>query len=168
VLSDALGWPLIPPTVVRDGPHGEGSVQLFIDADPKANFFTMRDSCLELFAPVTMFDVLVHNADRKGGACLKSEDGRIWAIDHGLTFNPMARRRTVMFEFNGQPYPGPLLQDLRELRPQLDHGQPLATALRKLLAPDEVEGLAVRADRMLESGRYPILDPNYNVPWPFV
>ena len=76
----------MPPTVVRDGPHGEGSVQFFIDSDPRANFFTMRDDQLDRFAPIAMFDVLIQNADRKGGSCLNGTDGRLWAIDHGLTF----------------------------------------------------------------------------------
>ena len=116
VLSEVLGWPLVPPTVVRDGPHGEGSVQLFIDADPEANYFTLRDESLDLFAPTAMFDVLAYNADRKGGSCLKAKsDGRLWAIDHGLTFNPLARRRTVMFEFNGMPYPPELKSGISRL-----------------------------------------------------
>ena len=71
LLATELGWPHIPPTVVRDGPHGEGSVQLFIDSDAEENYFTLRDEHLSLFEPIAMFDVLTHNADRKGGACLK-------------------------------------------------------------------------------------------------
>lgn len=168
LLSEALGWPLIPPTVVREGPHGVGSVQLFIDADPQANFFTMRDDCLELFAPVAMFDVLVHNADRKGGAILKSADGRLWSIDHGLTFNPRARRRTVMFEFNGEPYPRPLMDSLQRLKPQLREGTQLGDALCELLDGHELASLDNRVDRMLNDGKFPVLDPNLNVPWPYL
>jgi hypothetical protein len=170
LLSVELGWPNIPPTVVRDGPHGEGSVQLFIDADPSANYFTMRDECLPLFEPVAMFDVLAHNADRKGGSCLKPVDnGRIWAIDHGLTFNEMARRRTVMFEFNGRPYQERMMEDVRRVVALLEAGKsPFSEEMRSLISPHEVESLAERGRRMLETGYFPALDPNINVPWPFV
>jgi uncharacterized repeat protein (TIGR03843 family) len=170
LLATALGWPDIPPTVVREGPHGEGSVQLFIDADVEANYFTLRDDCLHLFEPVAMFDVLAHNADRKGGSCLKADaDGRIWAIDHGLTFNPMARRRTVMFEFNGQEYPVELLDDVQRVADDLADGDSdLAVEMSALLSESEIEGLRRRAERMLQSRRFPMLDPNVNVPWPFI
>ena len=170
LLASELGWPDVPPTVVRDGPHGEGSVQLFIDADVEANYFTLRDDCLQLFEPVAMFDVLVHNADRKGGSCLKADsDGRIWAIDHGLTFNPMARRRTVMFEFNGQEYPVELLDDVSRIADDIAAGESsFAVEMRTLLSEPEIEGLRMRAERMLQSRRFPMLDPNVNVPWPFI
>jgi hypothetical protein len=170
LLAAELGWPYIPPTVVRAGPHGEGSVQLFIDADVEANYFTLRDDCLQLFEPVAMFDVLVHNADRKGGSCLKADsDGRIWAIDHGLTFNPMAKRRTVMFEFNGQEYPVELLDDVRRIADDLAVGESKFSAeMRTLMAETEIDGLRMRAERMLQSRRFPMLDPNVNVPWPFI
>lgn len=170
LLSVELGWPRIPPTVVRDGPHGEGSLQLFIDADHEENFFTLRDQCLELFEPVAMFDVLVHNADRKGGACLKqTEGGPIWAIDHGLTFNPMARRRTVMFEFNGESYPAALAGGVENVLSTLsDETSEFGIGMRDLVASHEIESLVSRGEQMLESGKYPILDPNVNVPWPFV
>ena len=169
VLSEALGWPLVPPTVVRDGPHGEGSVQLFIDADPEANFFTLRDDSLNLFAPIAMFDVLACNADRKGGSCLKAKsDGRLWAIDHGLTFNPLARRRTVMFEFNGTTYPAELKSGLSRLLAGFENGDAPAAELGELLSDGEIESLKERGERMLTSGVFPVLDPNRNVPWPIV
>ncbi len=170
LLSVELGWPDVPPTVIREGPHGEGSVQLFIDADLQANYFTLRDDCLHLFEPVAMFDVLAHNADRKGGSCLKADpDGRIWAIDHGLTFNPSARRRTVMFEFNGKDYSEQHLEDVRRVADDLKNGDSeFATEIRSLLSEREIESLLLRATRMLETGRFPMLDPNVNVPWPFI
>jgi hypothetical protein len=168
LLSEELGWPLAPPLVVREGPHGEGSVQLFIEHDQSANYFTMRADCLDKFAPVAMFDVLVHNADRKGGSCLKDGRERIWAIDHGLTFNEYARRRTVMFEFNGDPYPQDLLARLAEVRREIEPGRALGKRLGGLIGDDEVRDLADRADSMIESGVFPVLDPQINVPYPFI
>ena len=168
LLSRELGWPLVPPTVVRDGPHGEGSVQLFIDSDPRANFFTLRDEMLGRFAPIAMFDVLIQNADRKGGSCLNGTDGRLWAIDHGLTFNPLARQRTVMLEFCGRAYPEDELASIGKLGESLRSENGVAVKLAEILNPREMASLVERADRMVSEGAYPLLDPNMNVPWPFV
>ena len=168
VLSRELGWPLVPPTVVRDGPHGEGSVQLFIDSDPRANFFTMRDTELDRFAPIAMFDVLVQNADRKGGSCLSGTDGRLWAIDHGLTFNPLARQRTVMLEFCGSAYPDDELASLSKFCDSLRGRNGVHEQLAELLDAREIDTLVERAERMTSEGAYPLLDPNVNVPWPFI
>ncbi|MCZ6539395.1 MAG: hypothetical protein O6922_06175, partial [Chloroflexi bacterium] len=141
LVSRELGWPRIPPTVIRDGPHGEGSVQLFIDAAETSgggdNFFSLRDERLDDFRDIAMFDALVHKADRKGGSCIVSEDGRVWAIDHGLTFNQFARRRTVMFEFNGTRYSDELLSDVDSLVRTLVSAGELDTELLKLLERSE-------------------------------
>ena len=172
LVSRELGWPRIPPTVIRDGPHGEGSVQLFIDAAETSgagdDFFSLRDERLDDFKDIAMFDALVHNADRKGGSCIVSEDGRLWAIDHGLTFNQFARRRTVMFEFNGTRYPDELLGDVESLILTLESGGELDAELRKLLERSEIDEIVTRAREMIEFGHYPVLDPDANVPWPMV
>ncbi len=168
VLGAALGWPRIPPTVVREGPHGIGSVQLYIDADRSQNYFTMRDDDLVRLAPIAAFDQLVNNADRKGGACLRDRQGRIWAIDQGLTFNPYARLRTVMWEFSGEPWPDALVDDLRAVSPSLAPAKALGKRLRELLSNDEVEALQHRLDGIVERPCFPVLDPQLNVPWPFV
>ncbi|MCH7970029.1 MAG: hypothetical protein IH960_03165 [Chloroflexi bacterium] len=172
LVSRELGWPRIPPTVIRDGPHGEGSVQLFIDAAETSgagdDFFSLRDERLDDFKDIAMFDALVHNADRKGGSCIVSEDGRLWAIDHGLTFNQFARRRTVMFEFNGTRYPDKLLGDVESLILTLESGGELDAELLKLLERSEIDEIVTRAREMIEFGHYPVLDPDANVPWPMV
>jgi uncharacterized repeat protein (TIGR03843 family) len=179
LVSRELGWPLIPPTVIRLGPHGEGSIQLFIDArtdtrdddgddaEPE-NFFSLRNERLDDFRDMAMFDTLVHNADRKGGSCIVSDDGRLWAIDHGLTFNQQARRRTVMFEFNGTDYPAKLLSDVESLVGALEAESELKTELSKLLDDSEIADIVTRAKEMITSGQYPFLDPDANVPWPMV
>ena len=169
IVSEILGWPRIPPTVVRDGPYGSGSVQFYIVSDKKDNFFTLRDKCLNLFLPIAMFDVLVFNADRKGGSCLKSLiDGNLWAIDHGLTFNPKACLRTVMLEFNGLPYPPELKVGLVKLMRTLSSNKCQNSELSELLSLQELDYLGTRAEQMLENGSFPILDPRLNVPWPFL
>ncbi len=169
VLADALGWPAVPPTVVREGPHGEGSVQLFIDADFTKHYFNLREERLEDYTPVAMFDVLINNADRKGGACLLDKEDRIWAVDHGLTFNPLARRRTVMFEFNGTPYPEELLASVEGLMTKLrDEDSGLRNKLNSSLDDHDIDALIRRGEEMLDSRTFPVLDPDWNVPWPMI
>ena len=174
LVSRELGWPRIPPTVIRTGPHGEGSVQLFIDAAPTPetdepdNYFSLRDERLGDFQNIAMFDALVHNADRKGGSCIVDDAGKIWAIDHGLTFNQLARRRTVMFEFNGTDYQPDLLGDVESLIVALESDSDLKFQLSELLEGSEIDDVVTRAKEMLEFGRYPVLDPDTNVPWPMV
>ena len=169
LLADALGWPAVPPTVVREGPHGIGSVQLFIDADFTKHYFNLRDERLDDYTPIAMFDVLINNADRKGGACLLDAEGQLWAVDHGLTFNPLARRRTVMFEFNGTPYPEDLLDALNELLSSLENGNDeLRNKLSDTLDIHEIDSLIRRGKEMIEDRSFPILDPDWNVPWPMI
>jgi len=175
LISQEFGWPRIPPTVIRTGPHGEGSVQLFIDAAPTVedddepdNFFSLRDDRLNDFRDMAMFDALVHNADRKGGSCIVDEDGMLWSIDHGLTFNQTARRRTVMFEFNGTEYPSGLLESVKSLVAGIEASSTLKTELTGLLSPPEIRDLVTRGKKMIEIGHYPVLDPDINVPWPMV
>lgn len=180
LLSRILGWPAIPPTVIRDGPHGEGSLQLFIHADEEDTYFSMRDEHVGQFEPIAGFDVIVNNADRKGGACLKDADGKVWAIDQGLTFNPYARVRTVMFEFCGQPFSPALLDSLRKLRPMLNNCEPdaagepsaseaaLVAELKSVLSRGDMDGLRARIDGVLEEPVFPMLDEYYNVPWPLI
>jgi hypothetical protein len=175
LLSRTLGWPAIPPTVIRDGPHGEGSVQLFIHADSEETYFTMREGpeFSGQFEPIAGFDVVVNNADRKGGACLKDADGKIWAIDQGLTFNPYARVRTVMFEFCGEPFSPHLVESLERLRAGLasaDTGpdEALIAELKAVLSQGDFDGLRERIDTILDDPVFPMLDEYYNVPWPLV
>ncbi len=167
-LGTALRWPSIPPTVIRDGPHGIGSVQLFIDGQPDANYFSMRDEQLARFETVALFDIITNNADRKGGAVLLDENDRLWAIDHGLTFNPLARLRTVMWEFCGKPISEALVDDLKELGPLLGANPPLGARLRELLTDEEVEQLQARVEQVVQDPVFPMLDPDRNVPWPFL
>lgn len=180
LLSRILGWPSIPPTVIRDGPHGEGSFQLFIHANEEDNYFSMRNEIPDKFETIAGFDIVVNNADRKGGACLRDADGKVWAIDHGLTFNPDARVRTVMFEFCGQPINPNMVESLNKLRPLLSNGPEgylagsvgLQTdhipALRSMLSSGDMEALKTRIDAILKDPVFPLLDEYYNVPWPLV
>lgn len=166
LLNAALGWNLVPPTVLRDGPYGIGSVQLFIDADQEAHLFTMQKA--GGFEPVieqlAAFDVLANNADRKSGHCLKGNDGRLWAIDHGICFHAEPKLRTVLWDYAGKPLRADILADLRALRANLSGA--MNDMFESLLAPDELRALRRRLDRLIDAGKHPDPGPGRNIPWP--
>jgi streptogramin lyase len=104
LVSEALGWRLVPPTVYRkDGPIGSGSLQLFIEHDPGYHYFTFSDADRQRLHPVAIFDLLINNADRKGSHLLLDPDGHLWLIDHGLCFHREDKLRTVIWDFAGEP-----------------------------------------------------------------
>ncbi|MBI4307224.1 MAG: SCO1664 family protein [Chloroflexi bacterium] len=166
VVGKALGWPDIPPTVIRDGPHGPGSVQLYIDADPDHHYFAFRHRRQTELQCIALFDALANNADRKAGHCLEGRDGRVWCIDHGLTFHVDPKLRTVIWDFCGEPIPRELLADLRALRSRLSQRGSVAKALGKLLSSDELDALRRRLDWLLEKGAFPYPGPGRHIPWP--
>jgi uncharacterized repeat protein (TIGR03843 family) len=167
VVARSLGWPNVPPTVLRDGPEGEGSVQLFVEADVREHYFTLqeRPDLADAFRRIALFDVIVNNADRKSGHCLLGNDGRIWVVDHGVCFNVEDKLRTVIWEFVGEPLPPDSEDDLRRIRTELDRG-PLRDALSPLLDPDEVAALGARTDGVLAAGAFPEPGEHRPFPWP--
>jgi hypothetical protein len=164
-LSRALGWPDIPPTVLRDGPMGRGSLQLFVQADPRQHFFTLREVCLDAFMPVASFDVVTNNADRKSGHCLRAEDGTIWVVDHGVCFGAEPKLRTVIWEFAGQPVPRRQLQDVKRVAAELRSG-PLRDSLGGLLSDREIDATARRAEALARTGTFPRPGNRRAYPWP--
>lgn len=168
LVDAALGWGLIPPTVLRDGPYGLGSVQLFIEADFDTHLLMMeKESCYrQAILRLVAFDVIINNADRKSGHCLKGSDGRMWAIDHGIAFHSEYKLRTVLWDYISMPLPADDLENLRELQHDLRSGGPLRQELGSLLASDEIKAFGRRVDCMVASGAYPQPGPGPNVPWP--
>jgi uncharacterized repeat protein (TIGR03843 family) len=170
LLSEALGWSLVPPTVLRDGPYGIGSVQLFIHARDDAHFFTIQhdptynDGLRRLAA----FDVVANNADRKSGHCLIDHAGQLWAIDNALTFHEHPKLRTVIWDFAGEPLPADLVADLRKLERMLREGGEVSGALTHLLARAELDAMRRRLHHLLTAGCFPDPGPGRHVPWPLV
>ena len=164
-LSEALGWGLVPLTVERDGPYGEGSVQLFVHADFEQHYFTLREDARhhDQLRRMCAFDVVSNNADRKGGHCLLDPDGTIYGIDNGLCFHVEPKLRTVIWDFAGEPLPPEIQHDLERLV-----ARPLPPALRGLLAPEECSILVKRARALAKSGRFPIDTVGRGYPWPLV
>jgi uncharacterized repeat protein (TIGR03843 family) len=166
-VARALGWPRVPPTVLRDGPFGPGSVQRFITFDPAEHFFTLEVEHADTFRRIAMFDLAVNNADRKGGHCLLDEDGEIWVIDHGVCFAVEPKLRTVIWTFVDEPLPADAVDDLRRVLDGLVGGGQIAATLGALLAPGEVAATADRIDRLLADGRFPEPEPGVRpFPWP--
>ena len=169
-VSAALGWGLVPPTVLRGGTRGLGSVQSFIECDPDVHYFSMQEDAR--FAPalrrLSLFDFLVNNADRKAGHCLFGTDNRMWAIDHGVCFHNEYKLRTVIWEFSGQPITDELMADLATMRDTLAQEEsPLSATLNDLLSRVELSALIGRLENLLASRRHPSPPPHMrNYPWP--
>ena len=168
VTSSHLGWPNIPTTVIRDGPLGVGSVQLYVPTKTQGELPAFQEQRRRELMEIALFDLLVNNADRKAGHCLLGMDNRIWAIDHGLTFNVMPRLRTVLWGFCGAPVPRQLLEDLESLRDDAARTELLRAQLEPDLHPREIEAFFSRLEWILRVRRFPQLDPNRNIPWPLV
>jgi uncharacterized repeat protein (TIGR03843 family) len=168
LVAQALGWDFVPPTVLRDGLFGPGAVQLFIDAHFESHYFTLRDENISLFQRVTAFDIIVNNADRKAGHCLRDREGHIWTVDHGLTFHPEDKLRTVIWDFAGHTIPDDILLDLHRLQDSLeqDSACSLLAQLSRLLSDLEIEVFCYRLRRLVAARRFPMPGPGRNVPYP--
>ncbi|MBX6770980.1 MAG: SCO1664 family protein [Chloroflexi bacterium] len=164
LVSQALGWDFIPPTVIRGGPYGIGTVQLYIDADPRADPSKLRQTNEGELMRMFLFDVFANNADRKSTHCLRDRQGKLWGIDHGLTFNVVTKLRTVIWDFCGEPIPRPVLDEMSAFLSDRARMDALNGQLAELLDPAEVAAFYARFERLLKLGRFPHLDPYRNVP----
>ena len=167
VVSSALGWDIVPPTVLRDGPRGIGSLQYFIQNNPEINYFSLDETFADPLMHMTAFDYLINNADRKGGHVLLAGDGHLWGIDHGIGFHSAPKLRTVIWDFAGKAIPDPMLRDIERVYSEVEDvhcGTRLD--LNKLLADAEVNALMARMRRMLQRREFPRPGPGPNYPWP--
>ncbi|MGH3722104.1 MAG: SCO1664 family protein [Pseudonocardiaceae bacterium] len=191
LLSEATGWSLVPPTVLRSGPLGPGMVQLWIDTEdeprlvdvvapdavPRGWRTVLRahdhygDPALLVHADteglrrLTVLDVLINNADRKGGHVLAGLHGAVYGVDHGICLHREDKLRTVLWGFLGQPLSVATLDVLRRVRSELDGA--LGAALAEHVTRAEVRAVRERTDRLLAAGRFP--EPRGNrpaIPWP--
>ncbi len=168
LLSEALGWGIVPTTVWREeGPLGHGSLQRFVEADFEQHYFTLYEDESEQWHDqlrrICVFDLLANNTDRKSGHCLLGTDGRIYAIDNGLSFHAEFKLRTVIWEFGGEDIADELLTDVRRF---LDAGLP--QELAELLDPFERDALLARGRALVSERRFPIDGTGRRYPWPLV
>ncbi|MGW4276840.1 SCO1664 family protein [Streptomyces seoulensis] len=192
-VSEATGWGLVPPTVLREGPYGEGMVQLWIDAAPEAELLALVDAeepgpgwkaigfaevgedrtALLVHADderlrrMAVLDAVINNADRKGGHLLPTADGRLYGIDHGVTFNVEDKLRTLLWGWAGEPLPAEAVGVLEGLRDALGEGGALAARLAGLITPAETDATRARVDALLASGVHPEPGGQWPaIPWP--
>jgi len=165
LVSEATTWGIVPPTVLRDGPFGEGMVQQWIHADPAVDVVAMVVGDDQRLRRMAVFDAIVNNTDRKGGHLLPIPDGHIFGVDHGVTFSTVPKLRTVLWGWMGMPFERDELEGLERVRAALRAD--LAPALRELLAPDEVTATKRRVATLLRSGRFPRPRRDWPaIPWP--
>jgi hypothetical protein len=169
-VSRALGWDLVPPTVARDrAPLGAGSLQLFVEHDPRQHYFTLLADHQAYFKRLAAFDIICNNADRKSGHCLIDAGGRIWAVDHGLTFHATTKLRTVIWDFAGRRVPARNREGAGRLAAELSQpGSPVLAILADLLERSEVAALIRRAENLSQPCDYPAPNSDWSFPWPLV
>jgi hypothetical protein len=169
VVSQATGWDLVPPTVLRDGPFGPGMCQLWVDVDESVDLGTLVRSDHPDLARLAVLDAVVNNADRKGGHLLPRADGHVQGIDHGVTFSIEDKLRTLLWQWSGEPLPPEVIAVLECLDEGLGDALDgrLAVGLLGLLSRAEVGRTRTRVRRLRRLAAYP--EPRGDwppVPWP--
>jgi len=191
LLSEATGWSLVPPTVLRSGPLGPGMVQLWVDTEDESRLVDVvaldavprgwrtvlrahdryGDPALLVHADteglrrLAVLDVLINNADRKGGHVLAGLDGAVYGVDHGVCLHREDKLRTVLWGFLGRPLSVATLEALRRMRSELDGA--LGAALTEHVTRAEVRAVRERTDRLLANGTFPAPHGDWPaIPWP--
>ena len=155
LLSEILGWDFIPLTIIREGPYGIGSVQQFIEHDPKRNYYTLDETNGDALRMIACYDLVANNTDRKAGHIIEGRDGKLWGIDQALTFHADTKIRTVIWDFCGEPIPIRHLESLQSFGQQLASPEGRVKELLELLRPEEVESLQQRLDWVLQDKAFP-------------
>ena len=164
-VARALGWPRVPPTVLRDGPFGPGSMQRFISFDPAEHFFTLEVEHADTFRRVAMFDLAVNNADRKGGHIIPMPSGHVYGVDHGICFSVDPKLRTLLWRWAGKPLTAEALEVLERLGDDL-RGE-LGEELHEHLTRREVRTTQQRVSELLRTRRHPEPSGEWPaLPWP--
>jgi uncharacterized repeat protein (TIGR03843 family) len=154
LVSEALGFGFVPLTILRDGPFGPGSLQQYIEHDPNLHYFTFKPADRPRLRPVAFFDLLVNNADRKGGhLLLQKRTRKLYLIDHGLCFHAEDKLRTVIWDFAGEDLPAELISALERFRSLLRLN--LSATLEQYLSPKEIAALNTRLEMLLAHPVFP-------------
>ena len=164
-LSEAAGFGVVPPTVLRDGPLGQGMVQAWVDVDPAVDVVRLVVESDPRLRRLALFDAIANNADRKAGHLLPLPDGRIWGVDHGICFAAAPKLRTVLWAWRGQPLDEAELALVDAVAAGLDG--PLRDRLGELLSPAEVAATRRRVAVLRRRAHFPLPDPHRPaLPWP--
>ena len=165
-ISEASGWGIVPPTVLREGPFGEGMVQSFVDSDPEVDVVSMVLGDDPRLRAMAVLDAVMNNTDRKGGHILAVDGGRhIYGVDHGVCFSPVPKLRTVLWGWRGEPFNADEIDGLARIQTALS--TELGATLRTLLSRTEVRATIRRTNELLADRRFPFPSPTWPaVPWP--
>ena len=164
-MSEVTGWGLVPPTVLRDGPFGEGMVQQWIHADLGVDLVALVAGDDPRLRRMAVFDAIVNNTDRKGGHLLPMPDDHVYGVDHGVTFSTEPKLRTVLWGWMGTPLGDDEIEGVERVREELRAG--LGRELAALLSPAEVTATRRRVASLLRYRRFPRPNPHWPaVPWP--
>jgi hypothetical protein len=166
LVSEATGWGIVPPTVLRDGPFGEGALQAWIDVDESVDVVGMVIEDDPRLRRIAVFDAAINNTDRKGGHLLPIEGAaHIHGVDHGVCFSSYPKLRTVLWGWRGQPFAPEEMDGLRRIADGL-RGD-LARQLAPLLSRNEIAATRRRVDELLDRGRFPYPRGDWPaIPWP--
>lgn len=165
LVSEASGWRIVPPTVLRDGPFDDGMVQLWVDVDEAVDPVDLVNDADARLRRIAVFDAIVNNGDRKVGHLLPRRDGLVQGVDHGVCFNTDPKLRTVLWAWRGKRLRRGEIAEVEALRAALDGD--LGASLAEILAADEVALTRWRVDALLESGRFPMPPSDRPaIPWP--
>jgi hypothetical protein len=167
LVSLEIGWNFIPPTIIRKGPYGAGSMQYMVEIPKgKGDVDNIIVDVLEL-KKIILFDYLVNNADRKISHLLVDRDEKLWIVDHGLTFNSVAKLRTVFWDYAGQTIPKEIIADVKTLRNKLKQGGELREKLLQLLDKEEIRAFEIRINKILRAPVFPHPTSPWSVPFPW-
>ena len=168
LVSEGLGWDLVPPTVYRRKAElGPGSLQLYVQHDPNNHYFNFTDADRQRLRPVVTFDLVINNADRKGGHVILDPQDHFWLIDHGICFHVEDKLRTVIWDFAGETIPTCLLDDLRRFSQDLRKVEETLPDLLQFLRMGEVNSMRRRCEELLESKVFPLPGNDRRMyPWP--
>lgn len=170
LVSETLGWAVVPPTFLRDGPAGEGMVQRWIEVDPAIDVIALVNGDDPRLRRVALFDAIVNNTDRKAGHLLPAPGGHLHAVDHGVTFSTVPKLRTVLWAWEGAPFDDEEAAGLARVAGALGSAArpgALAGALSELLAAPEVAATRARVAALRAAGVFPSPSPDWPaIPWP--
>jgi hypothetical protein len=171
LLSNTLGWDLVPPCIYRSrkAPLGAGSLQGYIEHDPDYHYFCFSEEDKEMLRPLVLFDLISNNADRKGGHVFFDAWHHLWAIDHGLCFHVEDKLRTVIWDFAGQEIPSVLLKDIQNLINRLKPESELFNEFNKLIRVSEIRAMVRRCEHYIEYPVFPFPTKERRpYPWPLI
>jgi hypothetical protein len=167
LLSLEMGWYFVPPTIIRQGPYGIGSIQYKVEIPKGTRGFIDRIVDASVLKKVVLFDYLVNNADRKISHLLKDTDDQLWIVDHGLTFNSVPKLRTVFWDFSGQEIPEKMVADVQTLHGKLIQDVDLQDELIQLLDEEEIKALDFRIRHIIKEAVFPNPTSRWSMPYPW-